>query len=141
MAVYHEVNNFGLNDLDVATARKRQLDRLLIQRPISLKARTLNCRTLASVEQPELNSGTVSGSGHDAIERVDLANEMPLAQASNRRITGHHANPVSAHGYKRDGYSEPGRRISGLNSGMTGAHNNDVIVFHVKQNLLSDAEC
>ena len=63
-----------------------------IELAVGLGARPAHGRPLAAVEQPELDAGGVGHAAHQAIERVDLAHQMALAQPADRRIAGHRAD-------------------------------------------------
>ena len=62
---------------------------LAIQDTVCLGARGSNRGALAGVENPELDTGVIGGNGHDAAQRIDLLDEMPLANAANGRVAGH----------------------------------------------------
>jgi len=46
----------------------------------------LHGRTLAAVEHPIVDGRSISGASDYTIERVDLADEMTLAEPSDRRV-------------------------------------------------------
>ena len=60
--------------------------------PVDLRARALHSGALAPVQQAELNARAVGHPAHDAVQRVDLAHEVALAKAADRRIAGHRAD-------------------------------------------------
>ena len=49
-------------------------------------------RALAAVEHSELDSGSVNGQSHRAAQRVDFADDLPLAHAADGRIATHLGN-------------------------------------------------
>ena len=63
-----------------------------VELAVGLGARALDGGALAAVEDAELNAGSVGGARHHAVERVDLAHQMALAQAPDRRIARHFAD-------------------------------------------------
>ena len=62
---------------------------LAIQDTVCLGARGSNRGALAGIENPELDTGVIGGNGHDAAQRIDFLDEMPLANAANGRVAGH----------------------------------------------------
>ena len=62
---------------------------LAIQDTVCLGARGPNRGALAGIENPELDTGVIGGNGHDAAQRIDFLDEMPLANAANGRVAGH----------------------------------------------------
>ena len=51
-------------------------------------------RPLAGVEHAGLDERVVDGAAHFAAERVDLADEMPLARAADGGIAGHEGDGI-----------------------------------------------
>jgi len=49
-------------------------------------------RALAAVQYAELDARPVDRSAHDAVERIDLAHEMGLAEPADRRVARHLAD-------------------------------------------------
>jgi hypothetical protein len=98
-----------------------------------LRPRPLNRRALPTIQQPKLNAGMIRRTGHNTIQRINLANQMPLAQTTNRRIAGHHANAIAPQRHKRRaGTHTRGSRCS-LTTCMAAANHNDIKMFHVKR--------
>ena len=100
-----------------------------IELPVGLGARPLDGGSLAAVEDAELNAGGIGGARHHAVERVDLAHQMALAQAADRRIAGHLADRCEAVGDQRGSRAAARRRGRGFASRMAPADDNDV-KFH-----------
>ena len=65
---------------------EQRLDGLSVELAVGLGAGALNRRTLGPVEDAELNAGTVRGAGHDAVQGIDLAHQLPLGQAADGRV-------------------------------------------------------
>src|SRR6266571_647397 len=59
---------------------------------IRLGAWSPYCRSFASIENPELDAAEVRHSPHQTVQRVNLADEMPLPEAADRGIAGHCAD-------------------------------------------------
>ena len=68
---------------------RRRADRLLVEHAIGLRARRAHGRALARVEDAELDAGLVGGDRHRAAQRVDLLDQVALADAADRRVARH----------------------------------------------------
>ncbi len=69
----------------LAVAGNGVLHRPLIELAIGLRPGPPDRRPLAPVEQPELDPGLVGHAAHQSVERIDLPDEMTLAQSADRR--------------------------------------------------------
>ena len=65
------------------------LDLGLIRLLIGLRPRAVHRRALAAIEHAKLNAGGVDRPAHRAAERIDLADDLPLADAADRRVAAH----------------------------------------------------
>ena len=68
----------------------------LITSSVRLRPRPLNSRPLFAVQQTKLNAGNVRRYAHDAIERVNFADEVPFTKATNRGVARHHTDGIKA---------------------------------------------
>ena len=93
---------------------------------VGLGARGLHGRSAAGVEQAELDAGLVDGASHLAAEGVDLAHQMALGEAADRRVAGHagHRPPVERHNGGGASHARRGQR--GFAAGVPGADDHDV---------------
>ena len=87
-----KIVDFGLDDLEVRRLRDRRLHRRGVKLAIRLRARAAHRRAFPSIEHAKLNPGAIRNPAHQAIERVDFAHEMALAEAADRRIARHRAD-------------------------------------------------
>ena len=76
----------------LAVSPDRLLHRRGVEPPVGLGPRPAHRRSLAAVEHAELDAAAIGDAAHQPIERVDLAHQMALAQAADRRIAGHRAD-------------------------------------------------
>ena len=76
-------------------------DRGAIAFAVRLDARPLHRRTLAAVEHAIMDCGCVGSASDQAIERIHLAHEMPLAEAADGRIAGHGPDGRAVEGEQR----------------------------------------
>ena len=91
----------------------------------------------------------VRGAGDQAVEGVDLADQMALAEPAHRRVARHRADLVAAEADQRDRRAHPRRRRRRLGPGMAAADDDDVEIlrhgrasnaFVPRGTSLSDAE-
>ncbi len=87
-----QVLDGGLDDLKPRRGADRRLHGLAIELAVGLGAGPLHRRALAAVEHAELDAGRVGDPAHQAVQRVDLAHQMALAEAADGRIAGHLAD-------------------------------------------------
>src|ERR1700722_11363793 len=66
--------------------RQESLNRRAVEPSIRLRAGATNGRTLAAVQELEVYASSVSGAAHQAIQGVHFADQMPLADATDRGI-------------------------------------------------------
>jgi hypothetical protein len=95
-------------------------------RPIGLHPRAAHCWPLSPVQQPEMNTCGISGAGHYTVERVNLPNKVPLAESTDRRITGHLSDLVPIHCDKNGECARPSRCSRSLRSGVTATNNDNI---------------
>jgi len=84
--------DFAFNDREVLSIREPAFHFRAIEIPVGLRARRLNGRTAASIEQAELNSGRVDDLAHDSAKRIDFVDEVAFRNPANCRIATHLAN-------------------------------------------------
>ena len=115
-----------LDHCEVRRGADRGLHRLAIELAVGLGAGPLHRRPLAPVQDAKLDAGGIGHPRHQAIERVDLADEMPLAEAADGRIAGHLADGGDAVGDERGHGAHARSRGRGLAAGMAAADDDDV---------------
>ena len=122
----NEVFYTTLNHRQVRRRGNRGLHGLAIELTIGLGAGALNSRTLGAIEQPKLNASLIGGAAHQAVEGIDLAHQMTLAEPADSRVARHLANSCSVVRDQRRARahaSGSGRRLA---PGVSAADNNDV---------------
>ena len=107
-------------------ARDRVLHGPAVELAVGLGAGTLHGRALAAVEHAELDAGLVGDAAHHAVEGIDLAHEMALAQAADGRIAGHLADGREAVGDERRPGAQARGRGRRLAAGMAAADDDDI---------------
>ena len=97
-----------------------------IELAIGLGARTAHGRALAAVQNPELDAALVGDAAHQAVERIDLADQMAFAEPADGRIAGHGADGGELMRDQRGSRAHAGRRGRGFTAGMAAADHDDV---------------
>src|SRR5204863_408336 len=67
---------------------------------VRLRPRSAHCRTLAAVQHPKLDPTGIGHPAHQAIQGVDLTDQMALAETADRGIAGHRPDGREAMGYQ-----------------------------------------
>ena len=102
------------------------LHRRPVELPVRLRPRTPDRRTLAPVEHPELDAGPVRGQTHDPVERVDLPDQMSLAETADRGVARHGADRRERLRHQGGRCTHPRRGRSRLGAGVAAAHHDHV---------------
>ncbi len=125
-----EVVDFPLNDAQPRLSRKRLLHEAAIELAVHLRSGPAHSRTLAPVEQAELDTGFVGNPAHQTIQSIDLAHEMTLAQPANGGIAAHLADGGEfVRDESRTG-ANSGSSSRCLAPGMPAADNYDIEFVH-----------
>ncbi len=126
-AVRHrQIIGLGLDHAEICGFPDGLLHGRRIKGAIGLGARPAHRRALAPIEHPELNAAAIRHSAHEAIERIDLAHQMTLAKAPDRRIAGHRPDGGKAVRDQRRRRPHAGRRRRRLTAGVATTHHDHV---------------
>ena len=101
-------------------------DRRLVEQPIGLCPGRAHRRALARIEDAELDAGFVGGQRHRAAQRVDLLDQVPLADAADRRVAAHLAERFDVVREQQRGAAHAGGGQRRLGAGMAAADNDDI---------------
>ena len=112
---------------EIRRGADRCLHGLAIKLAVGLGAGALHRGAFAPVQHAELDAGGVSHPAHQAVEGVDLAHQMALAEAANGRIAGHFADRGEAVGDQRRARAHAGRSGRSLAAGMAAADHDHVV--------------
>ena len=99
---------------------------LLVETAVRLGPGPLHRRPLGPVEHPELDARAVDGPPHDAVQGIDLAHQVALAQPADRRIAGHFADGVDAMGDEQGPGAHARGNGRGFRAGMAAADHDHV---------------
>ena len=113
-----EVVDLALDDGQIRGLPDRLLHRCGIELAVGLGARTAHRRPLAAIEHAKLDAARIGDAAHQAIERIDLADQMALAEPADRRIAGHGADGREALGDQRRARAHARGRSRRLAAGM-----------------------
>ena len=116
----------AFDDGQIGGLADRGLHRGGVELAVGLGAGTADRRTLAAIENPKLDAAGVRHPAHQAIERIDLADQMALAEPADRGIAGHGADGRKPVGDQRRPGAHPRGRAGGLAAGMAAADDDDV---------------
>ena len=122
-----QVLDRGFDHFQVRGGGDRCLHGLAIKLAIGLGAGALHRGSFAPVQHAELDAGGVGHPAHQAVERVDLADQMALAKPANGRIAGHFADRGEAMGNQRRARAMRRRSGSSLAAGMAAADHDHVV--------------
>ena len=110
-------------------------DFLVVGRLVGLGPGAVHGGPFSPVEHPELDAGPVDGPAHRPAQGVDLADDLPLGDAADRRVAAHPGDRIQPAGQKRGPSPQPRRRQRRLDAGMSAADDQDVEVtgrWHVR---------
>ena len=109
---------------------RRLADRLLHRRRIELAvglgARAAHRRPFAAIEHPELDAAGIGDAAHQAIERIDLAHQMALAEPADGRIARHGADGGEAMRDQRRSRAHARGRGRRLTAGVAATDNDHI---------------
>ena len=111
-------------------ADDRGLHGLPVELAVGLGAGSAHGWALAAVEHAELDAGLIGDAAHQAVQRVDLADQVALAQTADGRIAAHLADGRELVGDQRRGNAETRRGRRGFAAGVAASNNDDGIVAH-----------
>ncbi len=121
-----EIIGLAFDDGKIGLGIERGLHGAGIELAIGLGPRPPHRRPLAPVQHAELNAALIGHPAHQAVQGIDLAHQMPLAQPTDRRIAGHRPNGRPGMGDQRRGRACAGSGGGGLAPRMPTPHDDHV---------------
>ena len=121
-----------LDDRQVRVRAEFGLHRFAVELPVDLRAGSPDGRTLRPVEHPELDAGLVGHASHDAVEGIDLPDEVALAKTADGRVATHLADGRPLVGDERGARAEAGRGRRSFAAGMAAANHDHIKVGRVR---------
>jgi len=132
-----EANGFGLDNGKPALPLNELLYNSPVKLPVSLSSGAMNRRTFSPVENPKLNTAHIGRSAHQSVERIDLSDQMALADAANRRIAGHDADSGCGMRHQSRAGAKPCSCSSGLRAGVSASDNDNIVPSHDSRSKLT----
>ena len=133
--IENEVGHLTLYDGQILLALGLGQHFFPIDSTVSLRPRALNSWPLAAIQKTELDAGFIRDTPHNAVQRVNLAHQMPLTQTTDSRIAGHHPDPVARHRDQSSIRAHTRGCVGRFGSGMAATDNYHVKMFHVKHSI------
>ena len=122
-----QAHRLALNNLQPRLGVKHLVDRRLVALAVGLHARPLHGGALAAVEHAIMDRSGVSRAADQAVERVDLADQMALAQTADRRVAGHGTHGRPLEGQQRHRCALARCRSGRLAAGMAATDHDHII--------------
>src|SRR5690606_22103040 len=115
-----------LEQPEIGLILQTSADGRLVQHAVGLRTRGPYRRPFAGIEDVELDTAFVRGRRHGATQRVDLLDQMSLADATDGWITGHLPQrlDIVRQQQRRAPHARTGERS--LGAGVTTTHYNDI---------------
>ena len=124
-----EFVRLALDHAEVRGLDDRGLHRRGVKLAIGLGARPADRRTLAAIEHAELDAAGIRDAAHQAVQRIDLADQMALAKAADRGIAGHRADGRKTVRHQGRTGAHPRSRARSLAAGVAAADDDHVERF------------
>ena len=135
VALDHQVVHGLLEQGEVGLVLQPPADRRLVQDAVGLGAGGAHRRALGAVEDAELDAALVGGDGHGAAERIDFLDQVPLADAADRRVAAHLPQRLDVVGQQQRLAAHARGRQGGLGAGVAAADDDDVEFFGVEHGV------
>jgi hypothetical protein len=117
-------------DFEIRLIKQRRLHLLTIKLAILLRTKTMNRRAMTPIKNAELNARSIGNAPHDPVQRVNLAHEMSLAQASNCGITRHFSDRFDFMRQQERLRPDPRRCSRGFTPRMASSDHDDIVRKH-----------
>jgi hypothetical protein len=127
IGVDEQVVDRRLEQREVGLRFHRAADEGAIQRAVGLAAGGAYRGALGRVEPAPLDAGGVGGTRHHPAERVDLAYQVALADAADRRVAAHRADRLDVVREQQGARAGARCRERGLGAGVAAADHDHVV--------------
>jgi hypothetical protein len=121
-----QIAGLGFDDIETRLLPEQRLDGVAVELPVGLGAWTAHRRTLAPVKHPELDAGAIRRQTHDAIESIDFADEVALAEPADRWVAGHRPDGGERMGDERRAGANAGGSSGSFGAGMAAADHDHI---------------
>ena len=134
------VEHVAGDDLKIGPCLEQFLHGVPIELAIRLGTGATDRRPLAAIEHPELDAAAIGRERHDAVESVDLANQMALAQPADRRVARHDPDEVRLVRDQSRARAVTRRSRGGLGAGMAATDDDDIVGLRETRHRVSLAK-
>ncbi len=117
-----------LEHLQIRLGFHQAADRRLVQAAVGLTAGGAHSRPFRGVQRAPLDAGAVGGVRHGTAECIDLLDQMPLADAADRRVAAHLADRFDVVAEQQGARTRTRGGQCGLGAGMAATDHDDVVV-------------
>ena len=126
LTVEAQRGDLPLQQRELREARELALHLHRVDVDVDLRAARLDRKPLARVEAAELDTRRVRHPAHEPAQRVELAHEVALAEAADRRVAAQPRHVLAAMADQRHLQPEPRRRRRRFAARVSGAHHHHV---------------
>ena len=123
---HYQIIDSLLKNSEVGLVLQNAADSGLVDHTISLGTSRTYSRTLAGVKSAELDTGFIGCPCHGSAKCIDFSQEMGLAYAADRRVTGHLAKSFDTMSDQQGSCAHTRRRKSGFSAGVTTTNDDDI---------------
>ena len=127
-----QVSHLTFKEVQSRCSGEGVLHRAAIGLSISLSPGPLDRRAPATVQQAKLYARLISHPPDQAVERINLPDQVSLSEPTYRRIAGHFADCRKLLRHKSCSCPHACSNGSGLAAGMATPNNNDIIRRHAR---------
>jgi hypothetical protein len=124
--VEDEPGNGTLHGLQIWVLLEESPDRTSVEPAVTLRTRSPDSGPLATIEHAELNHGEISCASHDSAERIDLADDGSLRDATDRGIARHLPDSFERARNQPRSRSDTSGGYGRFSAGMPGTYHSDV---------------
>ncbi len=129
-ALEHKRRGLALDQLKAGLRLDRVLDRCLEQRSVSLNPRPPDRAALRAIEHPVMDRRGVCRARDQPVEGIDLAHQVPLAEATDRRVAAHSPDCVEIEADEADARIHPRSHGGRLAAGMAAPDDEEIVRAH-----------
>ena len=132
-ALDDQVIDLLLKQVEVGLLFERGPDEGAVQGAVGLGTGGAHGGAFGCVQGAELDARVVGGAGHQAAERVDLLDQMPLADAADGRVAAHLTQGVDVLRHQQGAQTHAGRGQRRLGARVAAADDDDVVAMGLFQ--------
>ena len=126
IAIDDQIAALLLEQREVRLVLERAADEGLVEHAIRLHARRTHRGALARVQRARLDRGRIGRARHDAAQRIDLFDEMALADAADGRVAAHLPQRLDALCQQQRARTHAGGRQRSFGARVAAAHDDYV---------------